>query len=82
MYLKRLSLLIALGSSLGGARPKVSVMSDSGHLWIAKFPSKNDEVDIGAWEFLVYTLALKCRIKMAESKADTFYSDQTAFLTK
>lgn len=81
-YLKRLSLLIAPGSSLGGARPKASVMSDSGHLWIAKFPSKNDEVDIGAWEFLVYKLALKCGIKMAESKTETFYSDQTTFLTK
>lgn len=81
-YLKRLSLLIAPGSSLGGARPKASIKSDNKQLWIAKFPSKNDEVDIGAWEYLVYKLALKCGIEMSESKAEKFYSDQTTFLTR
>ena len=81
-YLKRLSLLIAPGSSLGGARPKASVKSEDEQLWIAKFPSKRDEVDIGAWEFLVYKLALACGIEMSESKAEQFYSDQTTFLTR
>lgn len=81
-YLRRLSLLIAPGSSLGGARPKASVKSESEQLWIAKFPSKSDEVDIGVWEFLVYKLAMKCGIVMSESKAEKFYSDQTTFLTK
>jgi len=81
-YLKRLSLLIAPGSSLGGARPKASVISEEGHLWIAKFPSKNDEFDVGAWEYLIYKLALKCKIDMAKSRAETFYSDQTTFMTK
>lgn len=36
------------GSSLGGARPKASVLDPKGQLWIAKFPSKNDLIDIGA----------------------------------
>lgn len=81
-YFKRLSLLIAPGSSLGGARPKASVKSDNEQLWIAKFPSKSDEFDIGAWEYLVYKLAKKCSIEMSESKAEKFYSDQTTFLTK
>lgn len=81
-YLKRLSLLIAPGSSLGGARPKASVISDDGHLWIAKFPSKNDEFDVGAWEYLIYKLALKCKVDMAKSRAEKFYSDQTTFMTK
>lgn len=81
-YLKRLSLLIAPGSSLGGARPKASVKSENEQLWIAKFPSESDEFDIGAWEFLVYKLALKCGIDMSESKAEKFYSDQTTFLTR
>jgi serine/threonine-protein kinase HipA len=81
-YLKRLSLLIAPGSSLGGARPKASVRSEDGHLWIAKFPSKNDEFDVGAWEYLIYKLALKCKVDMAQSRAEKFYSDQTTFLTK
>jgi serine/threonine-protein kinase HipA len=81
-YLKRLSLLMAPGSSLGGARPKASVKSDKDQLWIAKFPSKNDDVDSGVWEFLVYKLALKCGIDMSESRVEKFYSSQTTFLTK
>ncbi|MEX1135402.1 MAG: HipA domain-containing protein [Balneolales bacterium] len=81
-YLKRLSLLIAPGSSLGGARPKASVISEDGRLWIAKFPSKNDEFDVGAWEYLIYKLALKCKVGMAKSRAEKFYSDQTTFMTK
>lgn len=81
-YVKRLSLLIAPGSSLGGARPKASVLSERGHVWIAKFPGKNDEFDVGAWEYVIYKLALKSKIDMAKSKADTFYSNKTTFMTK
>ena len=81
-YLKRLSLLIAPGSSLGGARPKASVISEKDHLWIAKFPSKNDEFDVGAWEYVIYKLAQKCKVDMAKSRAEKFYSDQTTFMTK
>ena len=43
-----LRMLIAPGGSLGGARPKASVVDLNGHLWIAKFPSVRDEHDIGA----------------------------------
>lgn len=46
-YLKWLNLLTAPGSSLGGARPKASVLDKNNHLWIAKFPSRNDDVDVG-----------------------------------
>ncbi|TVQ09166.1 MAG: type II toxin-antitoxin system HipA family toxin [Balneolaceae bacterium] len=81
-YLKRLSLLLAPGSSLGGARPKASFLSEKKNLWIAKFPGRNDDVDAGAWEYLAYSLALKCNVDMAESKADKFFSDQTTFLTR
>ena len=42
--------LIMSGSSLGGARPKANVRETDGTLWIAKFPSRNDEFDTGAWE--------------------------------
>lgn len=52
-----LRMLIAPGGSLGGARPKASVADPDGHLWIAKFPSVHDEHDVGAWEFVVHTLA-------------------------
>ena len=47
-YLKWVNMLIAPGSSLGGARPKASVVDLEGSLWIAKFPSKMDDKDIGA----------------------------------
>lgn len=38
------------GSSLGGARPKASVIDPNRELWIAKFPSRKDDRDIGGWE--------------------------------
>lgn len=81
-YLRRLTLLLAPGSSLGGARPKASVADANNKLWIAKFPSKHDENDTGAWEFITYMLATDCKIDMAASKAEKFYSDKCTFLTK
>ncbi len=33
-------------SSLGGARPKASVIDELNQLWIAKFPSRYDDYDI------------------------------------
>lgn len=44
--------LVAPGSSLGGARPKASVVDSKGRLLIAKFPSENDEWDVVLWEYL------------------------------
>lgn len=41
--------LLAPGSSLGGARPKATVQATDGALWIAKFPSRHDEYNSGAW---------------------------------
>ncbi|MEF1254450.1 type II toxin-antitoxin system HipA family toxin [Vibrio sp. M260112] len=69
-YLKWLNMLISPGSSLGGARPKASIRDVDQSLWLAKFPSRYDEYDIGLWEFIVYQMALKAGINMAESKAE------------
>ena len=44
---KWLKQLVAPGSSLGGARPKATVVAPDGSLWIAKFPSKHDEINVG-----------------------------------
>lgn len=52
-----LRLLLAPGSSLGGARPKASVRDREGHLSIAKFPNKSDEVNTVLWEAVALTLA-------------------------
>ncbi|MEQ9298992.1 MAG: HipA domain-containing protein [Cyclobacteriaceae bacterium] len=81
-YFKWLNMLVNPGSSLGGARPKASVMDSDDHLWIAKFPSKSDEGDIGAWEIVTFELALAAGINMAECQAKKFSSDHHTFLTK
>jgi serine/threonine-protein kinase HipA len=57
-----LRLLLAPGSSLGGARPKASVRDKDGSLLIAKFPNKGDEINAVSWEALALTLAAKAGI--------------------
>jgi serine/threonine-protein kinase HipA len=57
-----LKLLLAPGSSLGGARPKASVVDRDGNLSIAKFPQQNDLVPVSAWESVALTLAAKAGI--------------------
>lgn len=81
-YAKWLGMLIAPGSSLGGARPKANILDENGNLWIAKFPSGNDSKDIGAWEKVVNELAANCGINVAESKAQKFSGKQHTFLSK
>lgn len=81
-YLKWLNMLIAPGSSLGGARPKASVTDQNNHLWIAKFPSGNDPKDIGAWEMVVNELAIKAGLSVAEGKAQKFSGHHHTFLSK
>ena len=77
-----LEILIAPGSSLGGARPKANIIDDKGQLWIAKFPSKNDNVDKAAWEFLAYELAINAGVEMSESKLEYLIGAYGTFLTK
>lgn len=56
--LKRwLAVLVAPGSSLGGARPKANFTDTDGSLWIAKFPAKDDVRNMGAWEMMTHDLA-------------------------
>lgn len=62
-----LALLLAPGSSLGGARPKATVADPEGNLWVAKFPSRRDEWDVGAWEALTYRLAERSGLRTAPS---------------
>jgi serine/threonine-protein kinase HipA len=80
--LKWLYLLLAPGSSLGGARPKAGVRNLDGTLWIAKFPSKDDKYDVGAWEMIVNELAQMAGINVAQAMAKPFYSKHHTFLTK
>lgn len=64
-----LAQLIAPGSSLGGARPKASVRDEHGRLCIAKFPSRQDTRDVGAWELVAHRLAAKAGIEVPPTRA-------------
>ncbi len=77
-----LRMLIAPGGSLGGARPKASVVDPDEKLWIAKFPSVRDEHDVGAWELVVHTLARGCGLQVPESLARRFASPHHTFLVQ
>jgi serine/threonine-protein kinase HipA len=77
-----IEMLFRPGGSLGGARPKANVRDAGGSLWIAKFPSENDEIDVGGWEEVTATLARAAGINMSESKAIKLASKHHTFLTK
>ncbi len=81
-YITWLQRLISPGSSLGGARPKACVRDSQGRLWIAKFPSRYDGYDIGAWEFVVYQLALEAGIQMSACRVESLGGAYHTFLTQ
>ncbi|MGO4871631.1 MAG: type II toxin-antitoxin system HipA family toxin [Roseiarcus sp.] len=61
-----LRLLLAPGSSLGGARPKASVVDKDGQLAIAKFPQHGDLIRVGLWEAVALTLAAQAGLPTPE----------------
>jgi serine/threonine-protein kinase HipA len=67
-YERWLTQLFAPGSSLGGARPKASVRDEAGALCIAKFPSRQDDRDVGGWELVAHRLAAKAGIRVPEAR--------------
>ena len=79
---KWLQQLIKPGSSLGGARPKATVVDPKNQLWIAKFPSKNDENDTGAWEMVAHDLAGLCGLTVPEAKLEKFSALGSTYLVK
>jgi len=67
-----LAVLVAPGASLGGARPKANFSAMDGSLWIAKFPSRDDERDVGAWETVAHELAVRAGIDVPQAKSLRF----------
>lgn len=67
-YEKWLSMLIAPGTSLGGARPKANFTELDDTLWFAKFPAHDDRFDIGAWEYITHVLAAKAGITVPPAR--------------
>lgn len=77
-----IALLLAPGSPLGGARPKTSFRLDDGALWLAKFPSRNDRRDVGAWEFVVNELARQAGVEVPETRLLHLASDHHTFAAR
>lgn len=65
--MKWIQQLVHPGSSLGGARPKAGVRDTDGCLYVAKFPSRNDDYDVSLWEHLSHQLAKKAGVNAAET---------------
>ena len=66
-----LQLLLAPGSSLGGARPKASVLDHEGVLSIAKFPKRDDEIDTVRWEAVSLTIAVRADLNVSRWRLET-----------
>ncbi|UYO93120.1 type II toxin-antitoxin system HipA family toxin [Pollutimonas sp. M17] len=76
---KWLAVLVAPGASLGGARPKANFTETDGSLWIGKFPAKDDDRDVGAWEYVVHQLARKAGIDVPPAKLIKLNNDFHTF---
>ena len=79
---KWLRMLVAPGSSLGGARPKANVLDKDGSLWIAKFPSRKDRRDVGAWEAVCCEMARRSGVNVSDFRIERFSDKYHTFLTK
>lgn len=77
-----LKVLVAPGSSLGGARPKANLIEEDDSLWIAKFPSADDDYDVALWEKLLSDLAQRCGITVPDSRLMQIGRGHHTFLVK
>lgn len=66
---KWLAVLVAPGASLGGARPKANFTDADGSLWIGKFPAREDDRNVGAWEYVLHELARKAGVHVPPARA-------------
>ena len=76
-----LRLLMAPGSSLGGARPKASIVDLDGHLAIAKFPHRLDDTNVVLWEAVAMSLAGAAGIEIPDWRIATV-ANKAAFLMR
>lgn len=79
---EELKLLFAPGSSLGGARPKASVIDRDGQLTIAKFPRPDDEYNTVLWEAVALSLAQRAGIEVASARVETVDGKQVLLLRR
>lgn len=77
-----IAMLITPGSSLGGGRPKANFRGVDRDLWIAKFPSRTDRRDSGAWEEVFARLARHAGVHVADSELLTLGDRGRTFATR
>ncbi len=77
-----LKVLVAPGSSLGGARPKANISGEDASLWIAKFPAADDDMDVGLCEKLAHDWARQCGIEVPESQVEKIGPGYHTFLVQ
>ncbi len=65
---KWLAQLLHPGTSLGGARPKASVIDEEGSLTVAKFPSRKDDYNVALWEHFCHMMGRKAGLSVAETR--------------
>ncbi len=76
-----LRLILAPGSSLGGARAKASVLDLNGQLSIAKFPQEDDPYPVMQWEAVALDLAHRAGIEVPIWRLEQV-ADRTALLLR
>ncbi|XHR31052.1 MAG: type II toxin-antitoxin system HipA family toxin [Chthoniobacteraceae bacterium] len=77
-----LQLLLAPGSSLGGARPKASVVDKDGRLCIAKFPKHDDTWPVTLWEAVALDLAVRSGIPVSDYRIESVASRSVLVLSR
>ena len=75
-------LLVAAGTSMGGARPKVTVKDSAGDLWMAKLPESGDRWDVQAWEYLTLRLASDAGIEVPVARLHRMGPARSILLTR
>ncbi len=74
--------LLVPGSSLGGARPKASVIDKEGNLRIAKFPKRNDDNNNVLWEAVALSLAQEAGLYVEEWELCEVMGNKSVLLLK
>lgn len=77
-----LLLVLAPGTSLGGARPKATVRDRNGTLLVAKFPKKDDDWPVTQWEAVLLSLAAAAGIGVPTWRLETIAKKPVLLLTR
>ncbi|TDX29831.1 serine/threonine-protein kinase HipA [Modicisalibacter xianhensis] len=77
-----LQYLLGQGTSLGGARPKSTVLDTDGWLALGKFPSQADQRDVIRGEVLAMNLATRASIRAAPARVELIQGTAVAVIRR